>query len=510
VTTTLFGGGRIHTLAAPADWVLVDAGSIAATGEGSDRPAADRTVDLAGAALVPAFCDGHVHLPATGLYARGLDFRGEHSAAAILGAFAGRANAAGLLFGGNFEDPLDRPLVRTDLDEVVGDQPALLARADMHSCIVSTALLDRLSIADLEGADRDDGGAPTGYLREEAAAEAWRWFEANLPRQQQIDAIRTAVDLAYSKGVARVHEMFVLEWRSWSSLELLEEAVAGVLLDVNPYVATTEVARIKEMGLARIGGDWFLDGSFGSHTAWMSAPYRVAPPTGTPATGIAYRDFDEVVAFFSEALAAGLQAGVHAIGDAAIEQAIAAWEKVAQDVGVTEVRRLGHRIEHFECATDEHIRRAARLGLRVSIQPAFDRLWGGEGALYADRLGAERALGMNRFRSMMDGGLVLGAGSDSTVTPLDPLLQMASLRDHHVESERMSAAAALRLHTLGSHALADGEGIRGTIQPGAQADLALLDRDPLAVSADELVQTEVEATWIRGEQAWPPHAASAL
>jgi hypothetical protein len=74
----------------------------------------------------------------------------------------------------------------------------------------------------------------------------------------------------------------------------------------------------------------------------------------------------------------------------------------------------------------------------------------------------------------------------------------------------MSAAAALRLHTLGSHALADGEGIRGTIQPGAQADLALLDRDPLAVSADELVQTEVEATWIRGEQAWPPHAASAL
>src|SRR3712207_4747769 len=131
-----------------------------------------RRVDLDGAVLLPAFCDAHVHLPATGLYAAGMDFRGERSSAAILDAFARRsAQPDAILFGGNFEDPLDRPLSARLLDDAVGDRPALLARADMHSCIVSSALLEKLDVAGLEGVDVEDG-RPTGYLREQAAGEA--------------------------------------------------------------------------------------------------------------------------------------------------------------------------------------------------------------------------------------------------------------------------------------------------------------------------------------------------
>ena len=94
----------------------------------------------------------------------------------------------------------------------------------------------------------------------------------------------------------------------------------------------------------------------------------------------------------------GLQVGVHAIGDAAIEQAIGTWEKVADKVGMDDVRNLGHRIEHFECASDDHIARAARLGLRASVQPAFDRLWGGPDGLYAQRMGWDRAQGHEPVR----------------------------------------------------------------------------------------------------------------
>ncbi len=508
---TIFSGGMVRCGGdfSPADWLLVEDGVIAGVGLGTDRPAADRTVDLGGAALLPAFRDAHVHLPATGLQAAGLDFRDERSAAAIKGAFAERAAQAkeGVLFGGNFEDPLDAELTGTDLDEAVGDRPALLARADLHSCVVSSNLLAELDLDGLVGVDRREDGSPTGYLREQAASQAWAWYDRHLTAQQQQDAVEAAVKLAYSKGVAEVHEMFVVEWRGWAAAEAFALAIRDVALDVAMFLGTDEIARVKEAGLPRIGGDYFLDGSFGSYTAWLTDAYTTAPPAGSPETGISYRDGQELFEFLRAAQTEDLQVGVHAIGDAAIEQAISTWERVAQEVGAAGVRAKGHRIEHFECASDDHIARAARLGLRASVQPAFDKYWGGEDGLYAQRIGWDRAASMNRFATMQGAGLVMAAGSDSTVTPLDPFLQMASLRDHHVPAQRLDPAEALRMTTTGPAAIAGHEGLKGTLAEGLEADLVLLDRDPLEIATDELSDTEVLGTWIKGSRVWPPHDA---
>ncbi len=505
---SIFVNGRVRTVVdnSTPDWVLVDDDTIAGVGSFDDAPQADRIVDLDGGTLIPAFCDAHAHLPATGLQAAGMDFRGEKSAGKIMDAFAARARAGdAILYGGNFEDPLDRPLSRRDMDGVVGGEPAMLSRADMHSCVVSTALLEKLPLDGVEGVDRDDDGHPTGYLREQAASEAWRWFDANLPRDKQKEAVRTAIDLAYSKGIARIHEMFVVEWRGWDSLHVFMETVSETALHVSPFVGTMDVERVKEMGLPRIGGDMFLDGSFGSHTAWMSEPYTSTPPSGSGPTGISYRDDDDLFEFFFAAQNAGLMTGVHAIGDAAIEQAITTWEKVADKVGLEAVAALGHRIEHFECATDDHIARAAELNLGASVQPAFDRFWGGPDKLYSERIGWERASQMNRFNSMLNAGLVVGAGSDSTVTPLDPFLQMAALREHHVEAERVGPRVALMLHTYGGQALMRGASAEklGAIEAGRRADLAVLDRDPVTSSVEGMLETQVLGTWIAGKRVWP-------
>lgn len=532
---TLFFNGTIHTNTGDnPDWVAIEDGRIAGTwpirrgGLGrtaernnavsedprsignwlsDDLPPADRHIDLEGGTLIPAFCDAHVHLPATGLYAGGMDFRGERSADAILTAFERHAQGGGaVMFGGNFEDPLDRTLTRHDLDRAVGGRPAMLARADMHSCIVSSALIEQLDVSGIAGVDRDDKGEPTGYLREQAACGAWSWFETSLPRNDQLNAIRAAVDHAYSRGVASVHEMFVVEWRGWASYDVFTDAIADVALNIVTYLGTDEVDKVASLGMDHIGGDYFLDGSFGSHTAWMKQPFTSAPPEGTPVTGIKYRDDAELFDYFFEAQSRGLQVGVHAIGDAAIEQAISTWERVAQETGNDAVRALGHRIEHFECASNDHIGRAKHLGLRASVQPAFDAFWGGEGGLYTRRIGWERASGMNRFKSMLDAGLLLGAGSDSTVTPLDPFLQMKALRTHHVAEQRLDGRRALALHTLGGHWLGRDKD-RGTIEAGAAADLAWLDRDPVEVDPTELEQIEVLGTWAGGTRVWPRREA---
>ena len=474
------------------------------SGRAEDEPDADHRHELNGGTLVPGFCDAHVHLPTTGLYAAGADFRGERSTSKIVATFADIArDRSALLFGGNFEDPLDEPLTRLDLDRAVGDRPAMLARADMHSCIVSSSLLSRLDLAGLEGVDVDDEGSPTGYLRERAAATAWTWFDGSLTAEQQERAVMAAAEIALAKGVTAVHEMFVVEWRGWPSLEVFRAAVEKTPLDVTIYAGTSDVDRIVDLGFDRIGGDFFLDGAFGSHTAWLSEAYSSAPPEGSPVAGISYRDDDELLEFFGSAQEAGLQVGVHAIGDAAIEQAIATWEKVASKVGADPVRGLGHRIEHFEFATDDHIARASGLGLRASVQPAFDRFWGGPDGLYARRMGWERARWMNRFVSMRAAPILVGAGSDSTVTPLDPFLQMAALRDHHLPDERMAPADALHLHTAAAHDLAGAVGGRGHLAAGAHADLTILDRDPVSVDVDDLLATKVSATWIGDVPVWP-------
>lgn len=503
--TTVFHGGTILRLpgAATADWLLVAGEQVQALGNG-DPPSADRAVDLDGGTLVPAFCDAHVHLPATGLYELGLDLRGERSATRILDAFKARAERGeGLLFGGNFEDPLDGPLTRTELDRVVGSRPALLARADMHSCVVSSALLDDLEVGNLEGVDTDAQGHPTGYLREKAAAEAWSWFDRTLPPAQQQAAVKAAIQRAYSKGIASVHEMFVVEWRGWASLEVFLEAIADAALEIVTYVGTAEVDKVAEIGFDHVGGDFFLDGSFGSHTAWVKDGYVSAPPEGTPANGIAYRSDEELLDVFIRAQERNMQCGVHAIGDAAIEQAISTWETVAEKVGPDAVRSLGHRIEHFECASDDHMRRAALLGLRASVQPAFDLYWGGPDGLYSDRIGWDAAKEMNRFASMVNAGLLVGAGSDSTVTPMDPFLQLAALRSHHIEDEQLGRIEALRLHTTGARALAHGPSLAGSLEPGAPADLTWLDTNPGRAEVDELKRTEVLGTWVLGRRVWP-------
>jgi predicted amidohydrolase YtcJ len=168
----------------------------------------------------------------------------------------------------------------------------------------------------------------------------------------------------------------------------------------------------------------------------------------------------------------GVQGGFHAIGDAAIATVLTGFAEAAGKLGVDRVRAARHRVEHAEIMNKRLIAGFVDFGVVASMQPAFDRLWGGEHQMYAQRLGVARSLASNPMGAMHGVGVSLAFGSDSPVTPLDPWGSVRAAASHFNPAHRMSARAAFAAHTRGGWRAVhlDGEGV---LAPGAPATFAV-------------------------------------
>lgn len=222
-----------------------------------------------------------------------------------------------------------------------------------------------------------------------------------------------------------------------------------------------------------------MDGALGSHTACLHAPYADAGHTGT-----GYLDALAVAEHIAACTEAGLQAGFHAIGDAAITAVVEGARAAAAKVGLDRVRAARHRVEHAEMMTPDTIAAFAELGLTASVQPAFDAAWGGADGMYADRLGADRARTLNPFAALLKAGVPLAFGSDAPVTPLDPWGTVRAAAFHKTPEHRISVRAAFTAHTRGGWR-ALGRDDAGVLVPGAPADYAVWQTGELVVQAPD-------------------------
>lgn len=480
---TLFRASSVRTLSFPPDgeWVLVDDRHVERVGSG-ERPPADRVVDTPDCTIFPGFVDAHVHLSGTGVLLDGLDLSEARSGEDLLARTRERAAATpGPILGQAFDEtrwPDPELPTLTELDPISAD-PVLILRTDGYVSLANTAALRASGVERLEGVERGPHGEPTGRLRGEANARAQLWYFESLPDHALREAHIRAASLGAARGVTCVQEMAIPDKRGRRDVEVLLGHAEDLPVDVVTYIADRDMPWVVgDLGQHRIGGDLFLDGSIGARTAALMRPYADAGANGD----LAYED-DELAEFLHNAHLAGLQTGLHVIGDAAIEQALRVWERVYASLGTRERRHFRarrHRLEHFEMASDGQVERAAALGLAISIQPAFDALWGHPGQMYELRLGEERAAAMNSFRSLVIRGLEVGAGSDTPVTPLDPMLAVWALQSHHDSGQRMTREEALRLCTIGAARLAHLEK-KGRLEPGASADFAAYETDPMTV-----------------------------
>ncbi|HEY5095612.1 MAG TPA: amidohydrolase [Candidatus Eremiobacteraceae bacterium] len=462
----------------------------APTGLGSEVA----VVDCRGGALYPGFHDCHMHLTGTGLASGEHDIGACRDVPSILAQVARLREP--LIFAGSYEDHRlaeGRPPLRKELDAVTGDRPCLLSRIDAHSCVVNSAAAAMFGVSEKIGAEKDDDGELTGRLFEAANYYAQNALFAALPVDSLRRADERAARIALRAGITTVHN--VIEGDApLDALQSIYLANAGLPLRVISKSCTHSVTKARKLGGRVFGGDIFLDGSIGSRTAAVGDDYCDDPLRGH---GKLYVNRDHLTELFDEAAEAGLSLGVHAIGDRAIEEAIASWEAVIAKRGP--LPGLRPSIDHFEIARPDQIARAARCGLLLSMQPAFDYLWGGDDGMYAKRLGSGRALEMNLFASARRAGCVVCGGSDSPVTKLSSLLGIHSLVNHHVAAERFSIDDALRAYTSDAAMLAYEERERGTIAPGMAADFAILDRPIDAVAPTEIKDLKVTMTVVAGD-----------
>lgn len=489
--TVLLRGGEIHSPADPfATAMVVSRGRIAWVGSEGAADAfaatADETVDLAGALVTPAFTDAHVHTTSTGLTRTGLDLSGATTRQAALEQV--RAHAAArpgdpVLLGHGWDAsrwPDTRPPSRAELDTATGGRPLYLSRIDVHSAAATTALLDLVpGVTTRDGYDADAPLTRDAHHAVRAAAYG------SVTPAQRAEAQRAALRHAASLGIGSVHECAGPDISGEDDLtDLLRLAETEPGPRVVGYwgerlTGPKDAERVRALGALGAAGDLFVDGSLGSHTACLHEPYADAPHTGA-----AYLDAADITTHVVVCTEAGLQAGFHAIGDAAVTAVVEGVRAASEKLGLARVRAARHRVEHAEMLTPETIAAFAELGLTASVQPLFDTLWGGDEGMYARRLGTERARTLNPFAALLRTGVPLAFGSDSPVTPLGPWAAVRAAAFHRTPGHGVSVRAAFAAHTRGGWR-AVGRDDAGILAPGAPADYAVWRTGALLVQAPD-------------------------
>src|SRR5690606_13579383 len=290
---------------------------------------------------------------------------------------------------------------------------------------------------------------------------------ASLSPQRRQELQRRALRRAAALGIAAVHEcggpQISSEADFTSALALSGDGLPEVY---GWWGELGGAATARRLGAVGAGGDLFADGALGSATAHLREPYLAG------GYGHGYLSVEQVRDHLLDCHAHGMPGGFHAIGDAALQTVLSGFAATAAQLGTEAVRAARHRIEHVELVDRPMIKQLVEFGVVASVQPAFDRLWGGADQMYARRLGAARALAANPFGAMHTVGVAMAFGSDSPVTPLDPWGAVRAAACHHHPVQRISVRAAFAAHTRGGWR-AVGQDQHGVLRPGAPATFAI-------------------------------------
>ncbi|WP_432662833.1 amidohydrolase [Wukongibacter baidiensis] len=481
-----------------ADWVAVNNGKIVDIGKKDGFKKyledADEAVDLMGKCVLPGFYDSHVHLVQTGLNELCLDLKDVTSLDQLFERLSDEAKKTpeGELIRAWGLDELKlkerRMPTRHELDACVPNNPLWINRIEFHVSILNSMALNMLNFPfNLEGIIKDKEGLPTGMLMNKANFLVRSRLRGIISDSTREKGVHKALDIAIEKGITSLNAMEGGFLFNDKGAEFVYKNKVNFPIDITLFYQIVDVEKVIEKGLKRIGGCIFLDGSFGSRTAALDAPYIDKNDT----CGELYFSQEELNDFVLKAHKNNLQVAVHAIGARAIEQILTAYE-YAQKIYPRKNHR--HRIEHFELPRKDHLERAAKLNLIISMQPAYEHYWGGEGKMYDMRLGPDRRKLTNPFNKILDKGLVIAGGSDSDVTGMDPILGIHTAVNHPNEEYAIDVFDAVKMFTINGAKAVFQEEEKGSIEIRKFGDFVVVDKNPLDIEKEIIKDIKVMMT----------------
>jgi len=506
-----------------AEAVAIAGGRVAAVGTTAElsawRGPATRVIDAGGARVLPGFNDSHVHFLGGGLQIDNVDLRRAPSPqefASLIGERVKKTPAGEWVLGGDWDDQLwDPPALPTRqlIDPVSPATPVFVNRFDGHMAVANAVALKLAGVTvatpDPPGGVivRDGAGNPTGLLKDAAMGLVNKVIPPFTPARRA-QALARALEHAASLGVTSVRDM----GPDAGDLSAYADFAESGRLTVRVSAAPSELqwAEQAKLGIRpgfgtpffRLGAvKGFADGSLGSTTAYFFEPYTDAPATRgllademIPIEGMRER--------LAGADAAGLQLCIHAIGDQAISMVLDLFADVAKANGARDRR---FRIEHAQHVAPKDFDRLASLGVVAAVQPyhAID-----DGRWAERRIGPERIQTTYAFRTFLDKGVRLALGSDWPVAPLSPILGIyaavtrATLDGKNpggwVPAQKITVEEAVRGYTAGSAFAEFAETEKGTLAPGALADIVILSDDIFAIAPALIRDVKVRTTIVGG------------
>jgi predicted amidohydrolase YtcJ len=483
------------------------------------KGASTRMLDLGGKTVIPGMVDAHGHVDNLGLALRTVDLTGTTSYDEVVARVVARAKStpAGQWIIGRGWDQNDwgdtRFPTHEKLSAAVPNNPVYLTRVDGHAGLANAAALKAAGITaqtkDPDGGhiERAADGSPAGVFVDNAQGLMRRV----IPRPTR-DEVKSEVQAAIAEGqkwgLTGVHDAGA----SAQTLEIYEELGKAHALNFRLYAMISDdsvtVAKWFARGPLVAGYDstlWirsvklYMDGALGSRGAALLDPYSDNPGTN----GLLVSKPEHIEAVAERALKAGFQVNTHAIGDRANRLVLDAYEQALKAVPVADHR---FRIEHAQILNPDDIPRFAALGVIPSMQASHqtsDMYWAGT------RLGSTRLLGAYAWRSLLDNGSIIPNGSDFPVEQVNPLISFHaafSRQDAHnwppngwYPEQKMTREEALRSITLWPAYAAFQENILGSLTPGKLADFVVLDQDIMRVAPEQVLRTQVLATYVGGK-----------
>ena len=476
--------------------------------EAAPQPGAQsdvRVISFPGAFVMPAFVDAHFHLLSLAHKSLRCDLSAARSAAdvaATIAEYTKEQEHDASIVGVDFDesDWQDAALpTREQLDAISKARPLWARRVCCHVGVANTALLEKLTSPD-RFVDR-----ATGRIVEDAVFEANRLTRP--PASAQIEAIDGAIGHLHSLGITAIHDIV-----DPATLDVyaggLTRSTRPLRIDAFLHAPAEAFERLRDQlvplgkrGVRAMGIKIFADGSLGGRTAALNAPYADGDGTGELLV-----EADALRAELDACAVRSIACAVHAIGDRALRTVLDA-------MGAVTARYPAHarfRIEHAEVIGDAEMKRCQTLRIPLVMQPNFVRNWGGEGGMYASRLGRDRWEGHNPFATLSRADVPFVFSSDGM--PAGPLFGLRGATHHANPKERIAASESFYRYTRAADDVfaawddEETEGERpaeGRIRPGARGDLVVLSGNPLLADPDRLA---VVATIAAGREVYraPP------